>query len=482
MSRQRSSSRGHALAERLQLAIQEVRNAPVAGAREIAVLTGLSPNMVCGSPIENVLADAERILLGSGKVFTYGDAVVLELGQGEQAHLVSLAVGHQTEAAAASLLANLFVCEQPRDDEAPKQFPPPKPLVSLLLNREPTRAALPHIQHHATRPVFDRDFVLRQPGWHADVGILVHGNAVAAEIPPDPDLRRSVRDRLPRHLWRLLGDFCLRDDADLVNGIAVLLTGLLVPQFVESGKPVVLLDGNQPGLGKTLFARVVGFVLDGVDCPPLHFTPADEELQKRICATLRGGQQSVLIIDNAKVRAGSTVSSPVIESNSMSPEITLRILGQSENFRRPNDLVWMLTMNDTKASADLVSRGLPVRFAYEGNPSSRQFDGRDPLQYAREHRHEILGELVGMVLRWNQLGRPEAQVGHRCDRWARIIGGILEVNGLPDFLGNLDEAAGDFDTELDELAALAEAAVASGNSDFFIECANTEERDHAEAA
>jgi hypothetical protein len=143
----------------------------------------------------------------------------------------------------------------------------------------------------------------------------------------------------------------------------------------------------------------------------------------------------------------------------MAANVTLRILGQSTNIDRPNDMLWMLTMNGTKVSPDLVSRGLPIRLRYEGRPEGRSFGNHDPIAYAREHRAEILGELAGMVVRWNQMGRPLGDHRHRCRQWAGVVGGILQANGLPEFLTNLDEAAGEFNTELDELAALAEAAI-----------------------
>jgi hypothetical protein len=119
-------------------------------------------------------------------------------------------------------------------------------------------------------------------------------------------------------------------------------------------------------------------------------------------------------------------------------------------------------MNDTRASPDLVSRGLPIRLAYEGNPAERVFEGPDPVQFAHDHRPDILGELAGMVVRWNQAGRPPGQRSHRCHEWAAVIGGILETAGLPEVLANVDEAAAHFNSALDELAALAEAAVLSG--------------------
>ena len=131
-------------------------------------------------------------------------------------------------------------------------------------------------------------------------------------------------------------------------------------------------------------------------------------------------------------------------------------------------------MNDTRTSPDLVSRGLPSRFYYEGDPGDRDFEGRDPIAYAKEHRNDILGELAGMVIHWNQVGRPSGGRRHRCARWAQVIGGILEANHLAGFLTNLEEAAGQFNTVLDELAALAEAAADTVDGPVFFVQPNNE--------
>jgi hypothetical protein len=135
---------------------------------------------------------------------------------------------------------------------------------------------------------------------------------------------------------------------------------------------------------------------------------------------------------------------------------------------RPNDLLWIVTMNDTKTSPDLVSRGLPIRLFFEGNPGERQF-GQDPLEFAHAHRAELLGELAGMVVRWVQAGRPRFGHRHRCAEWAAVIGGILQVNGLSEFLANMNEAAGDFNAELEGLAALAEAAMEVKGATIIVE-------------
>lgn len=463
MTRARTESRGTDLAERLQRGRRQAQNAIRSGARQLPVIHGVTPTCIFTGRQENVLAAARDILVESGKVFRYGNAVVLEMEHGTDKSLVTLATDHRVESAASSLLSNLFICESESADPntPPCQYAPPQRFVELIVNNQPTVAALPRIELYATRPVFDKEFTFRGPGWHPEVGILVHGPEIEPYIPSPtaPADARALR-RLPRRLRELLQDFCFRDDPDILAAVGVMLTGLLMAQFVQAGKPIVLLDGNQPGVGKTLLARVFGVVLDALDPDVIHYTADDEELAKRICATLRGKAQSLVIIDNARLKAGGSVSSPVIEANSMAAQVSLRILGQSANYSRPNDLIWAVTMNDTRTSPDLVSRGLPIRFYHEGDPRRREFGDRDPVVYAQEHRNEILGELVGMVDRWNQAGRPPGRRPHRCTRWASVIGGILEVNGLTGFLANLDEAASTFNTALDELAALAEAVFA----------------------
>jgi hypothetical protein len=134
-------------------------------------------------------------------------------------------------------------------------------------------------------------------------------------------------------------------------------------------------------------------------------------------------------------------------------------LGRSENFNRPNDFLWAFTMNNSRFCHDLITRSCPIQLFYEGKPEDREFESQNPLRYAAEYRIELLGELAGMVIRWNEMGQPHGQRKHRCAAWASIIGGILHCAGLPEFLSNADEVAASFSTELEDLAALAEAVI-----------------------
>ena len=449
---------GSELEGQLLAALCQAHNAPAPGARSLPVLTGLYPGGRFSVPQDNVILAAAQILSDGGRVYLYGNGVFLEAEapDGTGLTLKPLTTGAGVEAGAEDLLANLFRCQDARGE-----FPVPRWFAEVLLRCDLLAPRLPRVAHHARRPVFDADFVLRGPGWHPGPGILVHGPGVEPAPAHEFDLEVPAVERLPQRLRTLLGGFCFRGDADVANAVAMLLTGLLANRFVRETKPVFLIDGNQPGLGKTLLARVAAVVLDGAETKVVRFTPDEEELQKTLCAALREGG-SVLLIDNAKVVGGGAVSSPTVESATTAPEISLRILGTSSLYSRPNDVLWMVTMNDTRTSPDLVSRGVAIQMYFEGDPRNRTFACPDPVRYAREHRLAILGELAGMVVRWNQAGRPDGLRPHRCREWGTVVGGILELAGLPEFLGNADEAAASFDVALEELAALAEAVIEHG--------------------
>ena len=465
MTVRQTDSRGADLAERLSQGLREADHAALPGARDLPIVRGLTPQCQYIRPMENVLVEARGILQQSRSVFSLGSDIVIEDATGADQRLVTMASDYKIESCASSLMANLFVCElQANSEEAtPIQFAPPQRFVEQLLNSRPTRATLPRIVSYATRPVFDEDFQLRCPGWHDDIGLLVHGPQIDIVLPSNISTAGPARDRLPPHLREFLRDFCLQEDADVANVVGLLLTAILMPHFVGPGKPICLVDANQPGTGKTWLALAIGQIVDGRVPRIVPYTSDDEELGKRVCAILRDNPQSQVTFDNAKAPTGAVISSPFIEASSTAPVISFRILGQSATFERPNDLLWFLTMNDTRASGDIVSRCLPVRFRYEGDPGRRDFGGRDPIEFARRHRVEILGELAGMVIHWTQAGRPRGQRGHRFRHWAEIIGGILEANHLPEFLGNLDDAAVEFNAALAELAALAEEANRHGN-------------------
>src|SRR5271157_2764023 len=320
------------------------------------------------------------------------------------------------------------------------------------------------IETYTGRWNIDTDFNLCKPGWNSSSDILVHAPEVipSSQAPAYTTDARAI-DRLPPSLQALLREFSWRDDADVVNAVAVLLTGLLINHFVDDPHPAVIVDANQSGTGKTLLVQTFGRVLDDAE-PPRISLVCDEELEKKLCAQLRSSRTSIFFLDNVR----ATIESMVLEANLLSPLLSFRILGRSATMERPNTYLWMVTSNMTSGTTDFIRRGVAIRQFFEGDPKSRKFSG-NPLAYAARHRLEILGELAGMIVRWVEQGKPLGQQQHRCERWAEKIGGILDANGLGEFfLANASEAEMAMDQGLVDLATLAERVMGKGLGQLYV--------------
>jgi hypothetical protein len=453
----KANTPGKAFWIELQEQLRAFERGPVVVTRERIVIWNVTAEgkFVGDMTADLFFAQARKVLKDSGVVCCHGDNVVLE----DDRQLVVLGGPHGAEPGAVNRLASLIAVGV-RGEESSSQAIVPAKLVGALLADPDLRRELPKIEYYARRLTFDRNFNLCRPGWNPGTGILIHADDVEPQ-PFTPAAAAAGVERLPPALRALLGEFCWATEADLANAVAAMLTGLLVNHFIDDPHPVVLLDGNQPGIGKTLLVQAIGRALDGVEptrTPLCH----DEELAKRLCTQLREARSSLVFLDNVRGR----IDSPLLESNIPAAELSFRLLGHNLNVTRPNTYLWVITSNGTAATGDLVSRGLPVRLHYEGDPEARKFSV-SPLEYATENRPQLLAELAGMVVRWREAGQPLAEPKSRCARWSRVIGGILQVAGLPGFLANLQEARAAMDEDLQALAALAEHAVANRLQDFY---------------
>jgi hypothetical protein len=465
-------TRGKALQEILHTHLRAIQRGFVAPNRQRPVIWDVTSNgtFVNGMDLDTFLARAGEILKGSGRVFIWEDTLVYDFHEGAAEGLLLLAVRSKPEPNAAGTLANLF-CMGVEGERGASQSLVPAKLVNALLADEDLWRQLPIIKTYARRAVFADNFALLGPGWHPDQGVLVHGtDIVPADLPPvDPATVGSV-GRLPPYLRRLLGEFCWASEADLENALALLLTGLLANHFVTTPKPVGLIDGNQQGVGKSLYAQVTGQVLDGREPERIPLV-RDEELEKKLGAKLRESKSSVILFDNVKAK----IDSELVEANALSPLLAVRLLGHSRNIARPNTYLWLVTSNSTTASSDLFTRGVPIRLHHDGDPVERKFT-EDLLEYSTRHRLEILGELAALVMRWVQANRPRAsdiwpkggvKPRHRCQTWAETVGGILGTSGFFHFLSNLAAARADMDEGLLALATLAEHIIAKNIGGFI---------------
>lgn len=416
-----------------------------------------------------VLDEIMQHLAGTGLIFRHNDDVVMtDRGNSK---LLLLATDGIAEVKAAARLGNLIACVRQQVDKKSGEierweFQLPNAVCDQLFAHERCLERLPEIKVFARHPVFDEEFRLLGPGYHPDANTLVQGQEItpATESLPElpPASRRTISGtaealrRLTPHLRELLCDFDWRSHVDLVNAIGSMLMGFCIHHFIDDGHPMVVIRGNQPSIGKSLLAKIIGMIFDNRKIPAIKKS-GDEEFDKLLCAMLKK-RRRVVFLDNLRGR----LDSERIEQLVTSPTIMLRILGVNEFGEWPNDVLFLATSNNMVAGRDLISRNLIVNLYTEGDPRvrHRERQHRRPLDYARRHRKEILGELAAMVMRWIDAGRPEGDINTRFEHVSQIIGGILDANGLPGFASNAEEAAAEMDDELMKLTDLAEAIAA----------------------
>ena len=457
------ASPGQILESMLNDALHAYQMGPVVGDHARQIIWGVTADgsFVDGQTLDGFLAQARQILAESGRVYKFGNTIAFETDAPGDQLLKTLAVQHRAEPNAAPILANLFGVSRDTNQGFIQSLAASK-LINAALADESLWQHLPEIKYYARRPTFDLDFQLCHTGWNASAGILVHGADVIPTFHTPtcaPDAKAI--DRFPPYLRGLFREFAWRSDADAVNALTLLMTGLLINHFIDDPHPGGIVDANQAGIGKTLLVQSVGRVLDGAEAPRISLV-RDEELEKRLCAQLRSSRTSLYFLDNVRSR----IESMVLEQNMLSPLLSFRVLGRSATIERPNTFIWVVTSNMTAGTPDFIRRCVPIRLFFEGDPKGRAFSD-NPLQYASKYRLEIIGELVGMVLHWVQQGRPLGSHKHRCDRWAAKIGGIMDANGLSTFfLANMDEAEVAMDQGLVDLATLAEHVVSKSLADL----------------
>lgn len=297
-------------------------------------------------------------------------------------------------------------------------------------------------------PVVLNDGSVSSPGWNAG-GILYLGSP---KRPADLDCTHQFLDVMP-----------FDSEASRTNAVAALLTIPFRFQF-PGGKPLVLVSATKSHSGKgTLIEFVKG------QCPKAEILyestdwPMQRQLHEQLLQTPEIG---VLSFDN--VRTDSSGKAKVIRSAFLEGFVTNAevVLSSASRGNRPlrtaNTFVVMLNTNEGSLSPDLLNRSLPVRLTPTGDLQERltrtkQILGGDiKHEWIPQNRERVEAEMLGMVKRWVNEGKPlDQDVRHPMGTWAATIGGILKVNGFNEFLSNYGSTRATADPVREALSILA---------------------------
>ena len=276
-----------------------------------------------------------------------------------------------------------------------------------------------------------------------------------AEDVDSVDAITGARDFL---LDELLGDFGFADDASRAHAV-----GLLLLPFVRDfiGDHPTPMHGNlapEPGTGKGYLAQAA--LIPGCGLVPV--TPGaagdDAEWRKMITSSLLAGVPAI-ILDNLH----GTLNSAALASALTTGRWRDRVLGASRMADLKVRNAWVATANNPSMSDEQARRIVPIFLdPGEVRPSDRDrtaFKHPDLHSWANSNRTELVTSALTLVQHW-LMGRAETVAGgHELvrhseiygseaapspgsktlgsfERWAAVIGGILEAADVPGFLEN----------------------------------------------
>jgi hypothetical protein len=323
-----------------------------------------------------------------------------------------------------------------------KAVPPPMDVVRDLCSL-PEWEHVPPIHAVIETPAFAADGrLVCTPGYDPRSG-LWYRPAPGLDIPPVPDSPsageiKEARDLL---LLELLGDFPFDDggdkggDSSRANTLAALLLPFL-RQMIDGPTPLHLFDAPTEGTGKTLLIQCLTTVAAGRAAAGMAESSCDEEWRKRITAALLKGS-AFAFLDNLN----RTLDSGALASVLTQTEWEDRLLGVSKNVVLPNTAVWLASGNNTRLSRELVRRSLWCRLDSRlERPWERPTEQwRHPrlAAWTRENRGRLVWAALTLCRAWIAAGRPAGQqtLG-QFEAWAEVIGGVLDVAGVPGLLAN----------------------------------------------
>ncbi|MDB4785729.1 hypothetical protein OAG70_00465 [bacterium] len=223
-------------------------------------------------------------------------------------------------------------------------------------------------------------------------------------------------------------------------------------------KPMIVYNGNQPGSGKSLLARMALCPVHGE--PATTSKPNNEELRKILDIAALESKPYLILDDVASLYSNELnrfVNAPVHEP---------RILQKSKTETRYNVTQVFATGNMLSLAEDLIRRSLVVDLFEAEKASERKFEKELTPDWLslRETRAKFLAALWAIVRDWSENGMPAFKEARHTSapQWASVIGAI--VNHLNP--GLLPFAKRTFSLGGDESTAALEALICSIASDL----------------
>lgn len=312
---------------------------------------------------------------------------------------------------------------------------PPRELCENYLDTEKWWCGIPSLERVAQAPFFAADGTLcDQTNYYPSAKAwlsLPLGFSIGDTTPNQQNIAKAKALILDT----ILGEVAFANDASCAHAVGQMILPF-VRLMIDGPSPLHLWNAPGPGSGKTYSANLCNAPFGMVS--PQGEKTSPEEWRKSLFSALASGP-SHIFLDNIK----GSLNSPFLDAAITSPDgyISERIIGTSDVVKAPVWCVWVATANNAQLTQDAAQRSIVVELDPNcENPGAREFS-HNPAAFVRDNRDRVCGAVITLVRAWLESGKPIYRGPHRSrfPKWQEVIGGILEVVGVPGFLENIEE-------------------------------------------
>lgn len=332
-----------------------------------------------------------------------------------------------------------------RGGDEPKPVHPPDWVVKAVAARRQWPGVRP-LEGVIESPTLRADgSVLQTPGYDEPSGLVY---SPSTEYPPIAE--RPTRDdalRARDALLEIVVDFPLATETHRAAWLAAALTPF-ARAAIDGPAPMMLIDGNVRGCGKTLLADAISVLATGRPAPRMTCPSDDDEMRKIIVSVALAGYRLVLL-DNVAGALGS----PSLDAALTGNEFQGRLLGTNDVATLRLSMTWVSTANNVVLSGDLVRRVLPIRLeSREETPEERTgFQHPELLTWLAGERPRMVAAALTILRAYFLTDNKPASLTPwgSFEAWSRLVRGAVTWLGMPDpAAGRVELESADRDSEV----------------------------------
>lgn len=260
--------------------------------------------------------------------------------------------------------------------------------------------------------------IITTPGYNEDTKLWLHWSG--------RDLPHPVRDyETVREVVDALASFTFRSEVDLLHFFAFLIQPLVQPAYAGKPSPEWFVVSVVKNAGKSYLVQCASTAVTGATAPSIAATKnpgeADFQLHGALRDATRDGR-TYIYFDNAE--SGSMIGGAERNRLITAPgTVFVRPVKSPGVYVTPSAFTWVVTANQPERDEEHFRRSVVIelmaRRPVYANPNL--------LPWLLEHRHEVLGVLLGMIQAWIDAGHPTppGTPMSSFEQWSNVVGGIV---------------------------------------------------------